>query len=622
MKYDIIVVGGGHAGCEAAAIAAKSGKKTALITNNILNIGDMACNPSIGGSAKGIVVREIAALGGIMGEIADQSILQMKLLNTKKGPGVRSLRSQIDKEVYKKQMLSYLKTLTNLVIIEDLVIDIVVEQKTVIGVICEQKHSIFSDIVILTTGTYLNSRVLIGSEIKIEGPHGERTDHRLSDALINCGFKLQRLKTGTPPRISKSSIDFNLVSEECGDKEHYTFSFNKKPKYLVNPQLPCYLTYTTEETKQLIQKNLNLSSMYGGINEKLGIGPRYCPSIEDKITRFSDKERHQLFLEPESLSNDDIYIQGFSSSMPEYIQQSMVQSVIGLEQAIIRKYAYAIEYDALDPLILKTNLETKLIKNLFTAGQINGTSGYEEAAGQGLIAGMNAVLKLNNQFPIVLGRDQAYIGVLIDDLVTKGTREPYRLLTSRAEYRLILRSDNADLRLSKLSYEKGFLSKEEFDQLILKEQQIEELTNLLDKTIITKNKETNYQLARVGLPEIKEKTSLKNFLKRPEVNLVQLIAIFCLGSYSKEVIDQVSINIKYSGYFEKLKKDIARIKKHEKTSLKTINDYNSIKNLASEAVQKLNIVKPDNLGQASRISGVNPADISMLLIHLKRGDRP
>jgi len=619
MKFDIIVVGGGHAGCEAAAIAAKSGKKTALITNNIANIGDMPCNPSIGGSAKGIVVREISALGGIMAEIADTAILQMKLLNTKKGPGVRSLRAQIDKEIYKKNMQSYLKNLDNLTIIEDLVIDLLVDNQKIIGVVGENNNNVLSKMVILTTGTYLNSRVLVGSNIKIEGPHGERTDFRLSQSLIKNGFNLQRLKTGTPPRIDKKSINLDLVSEEQGDIKKYTFSFHKKPDYLTDPQRPCYLTYTTPETKAIIQENLQLSSMYGGINEKLGIGPRYCPSIEDKVTRFSDKERHQLFLEPESLAYEDIYIQGFSSSMPENIQLKMVKSIIGLEQAVIKKYAYAIEYDALDPLILKTNLETKILENLFTAGQINGTSGYEEAAGQGLIAGMNAVLKLNQQPPIVLSRDQAYIGVLIDDLVTKGTREPYRLLTSRAEYRLLLRSDNADLRLTRLAYEKGFLPLNIFQQLTAKEKDIDQLTTLLETTLILKNQENNQKLLSIGTNEIREKTFLKDIIKRPEVDINQLIEAFNLPRYSDEVSEQVAINIKYQGYFDKLAKEITRIKKHELASLKTIKDYREVKNLASEAIQKLNSVQPDNLGQASRISGVNPADISMLLIHLKRG---
>lgn len=616
MKYDIIVVGAGHAGCEAANIAAMAGKKVALVTTNLKNIADLPCNPSIGGSAKGIVVREIDALGGIMGKIADQAILQIKMLNTKKGPGVRSLRAQVDYKVYQQRMFDYLTSVSNLDLVEGLVIDLIVGDKKVTGVKLKDGRILEASAVILTTGTYLDSKIYIGKKILNEGPHGEITDLRLSECLSDLGFELQRLKTGTPPRIEKNSINFDLVREEPGDTEYHTFAFNQKPSYNSKEQLPCYLTYTTEETKLIIEANLSLSSMYGGINEELGIGARYCPSIEDKVVRFNDKDRHQLFLEPETLSTNDIYIQGFSSSMPEDIQELMVKSIKGLENAVINQYAYAIEYDAINPLQLKSCLETKLVKNLFMAGQINGTSGYEEAAGQGLIAGINAVLKLKKKDPLVLKRDQAYIGVLIDDLVTKGTKEPYRLLTSRAEYRLLLRSDNADQRLTTISYKLGFQTKENYDLLKEKQTDIKELSDLLNEKYMYPS--DNDYLTKIGSAKINEKITFSNLLKRPEINLQDLIEKFNLKSYNPLVVEQVSINIKYAGYIKKLFKEIDRMKDSEKISLKSIKDYNEISNLAGEAVEKLNAVKPANLAQASRISGVNPADISIIMVYLKR----
>ena len=463
--YEIIVVGGGHAGCEAANAAATKGHKTLLITSNIKNIADMPCNPHIGGSAKGIVVREIDALGGVMGKVADKTHLQIKMLNSAKGPAVQSLRAQGDKVTYPQEMLKTLNALENLEIREGMVEDLIVEDNIVKGIILEDGEKITSDIVILTTGTYLKADILVGSTRTRQGPHGEKPSNHLSDKLKEYGFKIIRLKTGTPQRIDKKSIDYSKLKLEPGDDKYLTFSYDLEPCYKIEEQEPCYLTYTTEETHQIIRDNLNKSSMYGGLDDIEGIGPRYCPSIEDKVVRFSEKERHQLFVEPESRYYDDIYLQGFSTSMPPEVQEKMVHSLPGFENAKILKYGYAIEYDAIYPTQLNASLETKILKNLYTAGQINGTSGYEEAACQGLMAGINASLQLENKEPLILKRNEAYIGVLIDDLITKGIRDPYRLLTSRAEFRLLLRSDNADLRLRDMGYEVGMINEEQITRL-------------------------------------------------------------------------------------------------------------------------------------------------------------
>ncbi len=621
MDYDIIVVGGGHAGCEAALASARLNNKTLLITGNINNIADMPCNPSIGGPAKGIVVREIDALGGEMAKNSDKACIQIKMLNTKKGPAVQALRAQEDKNIYPKEMLKTLKETNNLEIKESLVEDLIVKDNKIGGVVLEDGNKITSKAVILTTGTYLKADILTGSNRTPGGPHGERRSNSLSDKLKEYGFTILRLKTGTPQRIDKNTIDYSKTSIEEGDKKEYTFSFSNKAYYDVNNQVPCHLIYTTEKTHEIIKEHLNESSMYGGYVN--GVGPRYCPSIEDKVVRFSDKERHQLFLEPESLVEDDpeygnsIYIQGFSTSMPYEVQEEMVHSLPGLENAKILKYAYAIEYDAIDSLQLNQSLETKVIENLFTAGQINGTSGYEEAAGQGLIAGINASRKINNLEPLVLKRNEAYIGVLIDDLVTKGIKDPYRLLTSRAEYRLLLRNDNADIRLKDYGHEVGLISDDDYSKYKEKISNIEKLTNELKEKRITPKKEVLDFLDKLGTTPLKEGISLYELLKRPEIKIEDLKEYINLD-YDKEVLEEIEIECKYEGYIKKATKEAEKMLSLEEKQIPKDIDYNKVSNLASEAREKLIKVMPTTLGQASRISGVNPADISILMVYLRR----
>ncbi len=617
MHYDIIVVGGGHAGCEAAHAAAKMGFKTLLVSANKKNIADMPCNPSIGGTAKGIVVREIDALGGLMGRVADQSHIQIKMLNNAKGPAVRSLRAQADKITYPKIMVETLENTPNLDILEAMVEDLIVENNTIKGIVLSDKKRIMCSSLILTTGTYLRSKILIGSTSKEEGPHGEKRSNYLSDNLKRLGFEIQRLKTGTPQRLERSSIDFSVLTPECGDDCYWTFSFDLAPMYDKDKQEKCYIVYTNEKTHEIIRKNLDKSAMYGGYAE--GIGPRYCPSIEDKVVRFADKERHQLFLEPESLYYDDIYLQGFSTSMPEDVQEEMVHSLKGLEHAKIKKYAYAIEYDAINPLQLTHSLETKIIKNLFTAGQINGTSGYEEAAGQGLIAGINAALKLQGKEPLILKRNESYIGVLIDDLVLKGTKEPYRLLTSRAEYRLLLRHDNADLRLRNYGYNCGLINKEQKEKLDVKVSMIEKITDYLKENRVTLKSMPEDFKTKFNIT-LTNGLSIYDFLKRPEVKITNLndYGIIPFKDVSYEVLEQVEFNIKYEGYIKKEENDAEKLIKMENKQIPVDIDYDKVKNLASEARQKLKLVRPVTLAEASRISGVNPVDISILAIYLKK----
>ncbi len=599
--YDAIVVGGGHAGCEATLALAKMGFKTLLVTGSIDKIAMMPCNPHIGGSAKGIVVREIDALGGMMGKVADKTLLQMKMLNYAKGPAVRSLRSQGDKVAYPKEMQRLLKEDKNIEIIEDMVEDLIVVDNTIVGVKLSGGEEINAKSVILTTGTYMKADILVGDTRTRQGPSKTRPSLFLSENLEKLGFKILRLKTGTPPRVERSSIDFSKAKMEPGDDKLYTFSFDDKPYYKVEDQEPCYLTYTTPETHKIIRDNLEKSSMYGGIKEKLGTGPRYCPSIEDKIVRFADKERHQLFLEPESRYFDDIYIQGFSTSMPHDVQEKMVHSLPGLENAKILRYAYAIEYDAIDSRDLYPTLETKIVENLYTAGQINGTSGYEEAACQGLMAGINAGLKMQGKEPLILKRDEAYTGVLIDDLVTKGVRDPYRLLTSRAEYRLLLRSDNADLRLRKYGYEVGLISKKQYDKLIKKEENINKIIEELKEITIKSEKKMN------GI----------EFVKRTENNIYD-IEDKLSTKYDELELEQAEIQIKYEGYIKKARKEAEKMRKLENKKIPVDIDYDKVPNLASEARVKLKEVRPMSFSQASRISGVNPSDIAILSVYMKR----
>ena len=614
MIKDVVVVGAGHAGCEAANALAKCGFDTALITLNIEHIAKMPCNPSIGGPAKGIVVREIDALGGIMPIIADKTALQFKMLNTTKGPGVWSLRVQSDKLAYSEMMKEYLLGLDNLTVIEDLVTGLVVKDRKIQGVICQKSGEITAKAVILTTGTYMDSTIMVSSDTKKEGPDGDITDNGLSRSLKDLGFRLFRLKTGTPARVYTDSIDFTKTKLERGTEGFLSFSTTTKEILPYDKQLPCYLTYTTEETLKIIKDNLDRSSMYSGVVK--GVGPRYCPSIEDKVVRFADKERHQIFLEPESLSLDTTYIQGFSTSMPYDVQEKMIHSLIGLEKARIKKYAYAIEYDAIDPLEFKANLEAKKIENLFIAGQIFGTSGYEEAAGLGIMAGINVANKLRGKEPLILKRDEAYIGVMIDDLVTKGTKEPYRLLTSRAEYRLLLRHDNADRRLMKYGKAAGLISDERYEALKNKEKTIEETSEVLKNKYFTKSDKINDLLRSLGYDDLNERVSAYDLIKRPPVKLKELLPYLDL-EINEELLSDIEIEIKYEGYISKARKEASRMRKMERMKLPIDLDYDLVSNLSLEAREKLNKTKPLTLGQASRISGINPSDIQVLAIYQK-----
>lgn len=615
MKYDVIVVGGGHAGIEAAAAAARCGCFTALITSNLKNLADMPCNPSIGGTAKGIVVREIDALGGLMGRVADMSHLQIKMLNSSKGPAVKSLRAQGDKITYPKNMISELKKLENLEIIEGMVEDLIVEHNSIKGVILDNGDKYYCISLVLTTGTYLKSKILVGDTHKYEGPHGEVSSKHLSDKLKSLGLEIQRLKTGTPQRIDPTTVDYSVLTPELGDDELLAFSFDRKPDYDPKKQRKCYLVYTNEETHKIIRDNLDKSAMYGGYAE--GIGPRYCPSIEDKVVRFKDKERHQLFLEPESDFYPDLYLQGFSTSMPIDVQEKMVHSLKGLEHAKILKYAYAIEYDAINPLQMKPSLESKVINGLFTAGQINGTSGYEEAAGQGIIAGINASQKVKGEEPLILKRNEAYIGVLIDDLVTKGTKEPYRLLTSRAEYRLVLRHDNADLRLRSIGYKYGSVTEEQMNNLNRKKESIASLKDELASIKVNAHNVTKEILESLKTDTFEVGMSLLNLLKRPQIK-ISMLKPYLENTYTDEVLEIVEVEIKYAGYIEKTNREIEKMLKLESKQIPDDIDYDKVANIASEAKQKLKQIRPQTLAQATRISGVNLTDISVLSVYLKK----
>ena len=619
-NYDVIVVGGGHAGAEAAHITAKMNAKTLLITLNFDKVGNMPCNPSIGGSAKGIVVREVDALGGLMGKAADIGYLQMKMLNTSKGPGVQCLRCQQDKVDYPKTVLNILKNTANLDLIEGMVTEILHEGNTIKGVKLSNGDTYFSNAVILTTGTYMESNILVGHEKIITGPDGEKASLGLSPFLANdMGIELFRLKTGTPQRIKMSSIDFSKTKFEPGTAANLAFSYETNEYIPYEDQVPCWLIYTNEKTHKIIRDNLDKSAMFSGLVE--GVGPRYCPSIEDKIVRFSDKPRHQLFLEPESRHTDSIYLQGFSTSMPRDVQIAMVHSLEGLEKAIILKYAYAIEYDAVVPTQFDLTLKIKKYDNLYCAGQICGTSGYEEAAGLGLVAGINAVLKLRGEKPFILRRNESYIGVMIDDIVNKGTNEPYRLLSSRAEFRLLLRHDNADKRLRGYAHKYGTISDEVYNKFVEKEEKEASLIDYLNNTHLGDNAKLDEYLLSIGELEYKRGLSIADILKRPAVKFADLIDIFeDLQSYNLTDLEimQIEVAVKYSGYIRNQENEALKLQKLESLIIPDDIDYLNMHGLALEARQKLDKIRPINLGQASRISGVNPSDITILSLNLNK----
>ncbi len=615
-NYDVIVIGGGHAGCEAALASARIGVKTALVTTDASTIALAPCNPSIGGPAKGIVVREIDALGGVMGQVSDQSMLQIKMLNRSKGPAVHSLRAQIDKVKYPKVMQEIIKNQDNLDVVEKMVDELIFndEISEVVGVKLKDGSNLMASKIIVTTGTYMDSYIINGSDKTSSGPDNIPTTKTLSDSIKKAGLELFRLKTGTPARVKIDSIDFSKAEYTGGDEEPLAFSFYE-PKYLsIDEQLPCHLIYTNLETHKIINDNIHKSGMYSGVIE--GVGPRYCPSIEDKLVRFADKDRHQLFLEPESRELDTIYVQGFSTSMPYDVQDKMIASLPGLENAVIDKYGYAIEYEAIRPEQLKVTLETKKIANLYFAGQVNGTSGYEEAAGQGIVAGINAALAVQKKEPLVLSRMDSYIGLMIDDLITKGTNEPYRLLTSRSEFRLYLRTDNADLRLSEKGHDVGLLNDKHYKMFKLKEQQIEELKVILSETKVTPKELTSEIAKKYNTDELTRGMSAYDLLKRPTVTYETMQEMFNF-EFPLDVLKQVEIQIKYEGYIAKVHKQIERQDKLYRAKIREDIDYNNVPNLALEAREKLNKIRPETLGHAAQISGINPADISMLQIYLE-----
>ena len=617
MGYDVIVVGGGHAGMEAALAAAHLNMSTLLVTLNKNMLANMPCNPSIGGSAKGIVVREIDALGGVMGIIADKACLQMKMLNTGKGPGVQCLRAQEDKLDYPKLMLEYALKAKNLTILEGMVDDLLHDENHVYGVKIQEKEYT-SKAVILTTGTYMESTILRGHNVTVAGPDGENPSLGLSPNLQKMGLKIIRLKTGTPQRIRKDSIDYSLLEPQYGTPRNLKFSFTDSTSLPIEEKIVCHLTYTNEKTHQIIREHLKESAMYGGV--VTGVGPRYCPSIEDKVVRFADKPRHQLFIEPESLHNDLVYLQGFSTSMPEYVQDMMVHSLKGLENAVIVKYAYAIEYDAIDTSEYDYTLQIKKWPGLYIGGQICGTSGYEEAGALGLMASINACLKIMGKEPLILRRDQAYIGVMIDDLVSKGTKEPYRLLSSRAEYRLLMRSDNADLRLTPIGYEVGLISDERYNAFVSKVNKLEECKEIMNNIHMGMKPDFVEYMHSLGFKEYVGGPTASEILKRPGVTLNKFKEYLpMLPSLTLEEEEQLEIMVKYEGYIQKERREANQLLKLEQVKIPVDIDYLNTDGLRLEARQKLNAVRPLTIGQASRISGVNPADISTLLMAIKKG---
>lgn len=614
--YDAIIIGGGHAGSEASLAVARLGHKTLLITGNIKMIASMPCNPSIGGPAKGTLVREIDALGGEMAKVADKTSLQMKMLNNSKGPAVRALRAQSDKVLYPREMQNTLFAQKNLTIKEAYVKRLNVENQSVKGVVLESGEIIESKVVILTAGTYMESAVLVGSTSIKEGPDKQKPSYGLSEHLRELGIETFRLKTGTPPRIKRDTIDFSKMELSPGDNFKYHFSYDDSVFKPLEKEWPCYLIHTSESTHNIIKSNLRKSAMYSGLVK--GVGPRYCPSIEDKLVRFADKERHQLFIEPESQFIDEVYLQGFSTSMPHDVQEEMVHSLPGLEKAVIAKYAYAIEYDAIHPTDLWPTLESKIVNNLYFAGQVNGTSGYEEAACQGLMAGINASLKMQGKEPFILRRDEAYIGVLIDDLVTKGVMDPYRMLTSRAEFRLLLRHDNADIRLTEKGYRIGLISNERYQKFLDKMQMIKNETLCFKSTMVNPTPIINQKLQAINSGELKEKMSLLDLLKRPELTYDFVLSLVNeTRMIPLEVAEQIEIEVTYEGYIRKAVKEAEKLIKEESIPIPADFDYSKLHNIALEARVKLAKIKPLTIGQASRISGVNPADITTLVLQVK-----
>ncbi|MED4015727.1 tRNA uridine-5-carboxymethylaminomethyl(34) synthesis enzyme MnmG [Sutcliffiella cohnii] len=615
-SYDVIVIGAGHAGCEAGLAAARLGANTLMLSINLDMVAFMPCNPSVGGPAKGIVVREIDALGGEMGKNIDKTHIQMRMLNTGKGPAVRALRAQADKFSYQHEMKKTIENQENLTLLQGMVEKLIVEDGICKGVITQTGAVYESKTVVITTGTFLRGKIILGDLQYESGPNNQQPSIKLSEHLEELGFDLVRFKTGTPPRVNSKTIDYSKTEIQPGDETPRAFSY-ETTQYITD-QLPCWLTYTSSETHEIIDANLHRSPMYSGMIK--GTGPRYCPSIEDKVVRFNDKPRHQIFLEPEGRNTQEVYVQGLSTSLPEEVQLKLIASVPGLEKAQMMRAGYAIEYDAIVPTQLWPTLETKRIENLFTAGQINGTSGYEEAAGQGIMAGMNAGLKAQGKEPIILSRSEAYIGVLIDDLVTKGTNEPYRLLTSRAEYRLLLRHDNADLRLTPIGHSVGLISDERYERFLAKKQAIEEEKERLQSLILKPTEPVQQLIVSAGGTELKDGIRAADLLKRPEMNYEHIRTLApSEKEISQDVGEQVEIQIKYEGYIKKSLQQVERLKKMEDKKIPENIDYDAIQSLANEARQKLKEVRPLSVAQASRISGVNPADVSILLVYLEQG---
>ncbi|MGG1165613.1 tRNA uridine-5-carboxymethylaminomethyl(34) synthesis enzyme MnmG [Bacillus mycoides] len=615
-SYDVIVIGAGHAGCEAGLAAARMGSKTLMLTINLDMVAFMPCNPSVGGPAKGIVVREIDALGGEMGRNIDKTHIQMRMLNTGKGPAVRALRAQADKFSYQHELKKTIEETPNLTLFQGLVERLIIEDGVCKGVITQAGAEYTAKTVVITTGTFLRGEIIMGDLKYSSGPNNQQPSITLSEHLEELGFDLVRFKTGTPPRVNSNTIDYSKTEIQPGDDKPRAFSF-ETTKFIMD-QIPCWLTYTSTETHRLIDENLHRSAMYSGMIK--GTGPRYCPSIEDKVVRFNDKPRHQIFLEPEGRNTQEVYVQGLSTSLPEDVQRAMLRTIPGLENVEMMRTGYAIEYDAIVPTQLWPTLETKKIKNLYTAGQINGTSGYEEAAGQGLMAGINAACRSLGKKEVILGRADAYIGVLIDDLVTKGTNEPYRLLTSRAEYRLLLRHDNADLRLTEVGREIGLIKEDRYERFTNKKLQIEQEKERLESIFIKPRPEVQELIRSIGGSELKDGIRASDLLRRPEVTYEHIhLLVPSEVALSDEITEQVEIQTKYEGYIEKSLQQVERMKKMENKKIPVDIDYDVISSLASEARQKLKDVRPLSMGQASRISGVNPADVSILLIYIEQG---